>query len=147
MPKAVTVKGATARVTPIGVTVTGADSDAASVRVTTLANANNGKSLRDDAERFADRGAVAANIHAMVRMTLAGTIVPTATLTEARTAMRDGKLRGVRFPIATITTGKSASAVNMKLDSEAKWAGADGFTVRAMDAGNGEIFAYIGKPK
>ena len=138
----VTVKGTTVRVSPSGLKVTGADTALASERLAGLLAANNGKHLREDAERQADRGAVLAIIAALVRLAPAP-----VTLAEARQAYRAGTLVGGIAPREAVSTGAAPSAVNMATDRDAKAFGADGFTVRAFDAGDGRVVLYVGPLK
>jgi hypothetical protein len=142
MPKLVTVKGATVRVSSHGVKITGADTDRASDRLAGLLSANNGKTLREDADRQADRGAVLAGIAALVR-----TGVPAMSLADARQAYRAGTLAHVIAPWTAVTTGTTAASANMALDRDARAFGADGVTARAFDAGDGAVVIYIGPAK
>jgi hypothetical protein len=139
--KLVTVKATTVRVSPNGVKVTGADTALASDRLAGLLAHNNGKALREDADRQADRGAVLAGVAALVR---AG--VPMA-LSEARKAYRTGSLAHVVAPIGAVTTGTTPASANMALDRDAKAFGATTVTVRCFDGGNGTVILYAGHPK
>jgi|SRR6056300_1039447 hypothetical protein len=139
--KLVTVKATTVRVSPVGISVTGADTDNASDRLAGLMARNNGKALRDDSERRADKGAVLAGIACLVRT---GTPM---TLADARKAYRAGTLAHVVAPISAVTTGTTPASANMALDRDARAFGADGFTVRCF-AGEGDtLVLYAGKPK
>jgi len=139
--KLVTVKATTVRVSPVGISVTGADTDSASDRLAGLMARNNGKALRDDADRRADKGAVLAGIACLVRT---GTPL---SLAEARSAYRAGTLAHVVAPISAVTTGTTPASANMALDRDARAFGADGFTVSCF-AGEGDtVVLYAGKPK
>lgn len=138
----VTVKGATVRVSPIGLKVTGADTAKASDRLAFLLGRNNGAHLRDDADRQADRGAVLAGCHALIRV---GEQV--ASLAEARNAHRNGTLKCVTAPVTAITTGDTPASVNMALDRDARAFGSgETETLRAFII-DGQAVIYLGPPK
>lgn len=138
----VTVKGTTVRVSPIGLQVTGADTAGASDRLAYLLSRNNGLHLREDADRQADRGAVLAGCHALIRV---GQQVP--SLSEARSAHRNGTLACVTAPVTAITNGGTPASVNMALDRDAKAFGSgETETLRAFII-DGQAVIYLGPPK
>jgi hypothetical protein len=138
----VTVKGATVRVSPVGLQVTGADTAKASDRLAFLTGRNNGAHLRNDDDRKADRGAVLAGCHALIRT---GQMVP--SLAEARNAYRNGSLKCVTAPVTAITTGGTPASVNMALDRDAKAFGSGMMeTLRAFII-DGQAIIYLGSPK
>ena len=138
----VTVQGTTVRVSPIGLKVTGADTAKASERLAFLLGRNNGAHLRENADRQADRGAVLAGCHALIREGKQG-----AGLKEARNAHKGGTLKCVIAPVTAITTGSTPASVNMALDRDAKAFGSgETETLRAFII-DGQAVIYLGKPK
>jgi len=141
--KLVTIKTATANVTASGIRMTGEATTAASERLAALMAHNNGKDLREDAERRRDRGAALANIHALLSVAS-----KPLSLAEARSAFKDGALPNIIAPWSLFTKGSSAASVNMALDRDAK---AFGFgqktTARAFTLDDKNVVIYCGQPK